>query len=506
MDALASLRRRYGKHVELPSRTHSILQKLFDEEGNPVPPFRKTVELTDVKLVWSTQDMIYVGLDPSPEGSHLLIPKEPEKFFKAKMAEIGVDDEELLATLTRLEEGLLKKVLNPSLSQENHVVSSLELPSDLLQAVLSHPNFEAQVNEWRELGLNPDSPRSSHLPVDTAFFPELRGDIKKSVELKGTLIRGDSLLALRALIPQNKGKVKAIYIDPPFNKDRERDFTYSVNYPNHMWLTMLENRLEIAKDILRDDGAIFVRCDHDGNMLVRLLMNTVFGEENFRNEIDIKRNQSLPKTSLKKLTEETENLLVYSKGEGFKFKRMFVPREAAWVDLGTRPADSRGKPIRIDGKEFYPPKGRRWAYSEAKVRELYNKGLVREVKGKLKILLDKRAVGTNWTDIPGYSTNPKWGLKTENSEILLKRVIESSTEPGDTVMDFFLGSGTTTAVAHKMGRSWIGVELGVHFSTVIMRRMKLVIAGDSSGVSKEAKWRGGGGFTYFKVALNDRRV
>jgi adenine-specific DNA-methyltransferase len=107
--------------------------------------------------------------------------------------------------------------------------------------------------------------------------------------------------------------------------------------------------------------------------------------------------------------------------------------------------------------------------------------------GKIKILLDKRKLGSNWTDIPGYSTVPVWGLQTENSEILLKRVIESTSNENDLVMDFFLGSGTTTAVAHKLGRKWIGVEMGEHFYTVVLPRMKKVLAYDKSGISKELR-------------------
>jgi adenine-specific DNA-methyltransferase len=216
-------------------------------------------------------------------------------------------------------------------------------------------------------------------------------------------------------------------------------------------------------------------------------MNEIFGKENFRNEIDIKRNQSLPKTGDVNLVEETENLFVFSKSEKFHFLNQLVERdEAEWVELGTRPSDAEINPPRvIEGKEFYPPKYRRWAYSQENLDEMYTKGRLKVENGKIKILLDKRKLGSNWTDIPGYSTVPIWGFKTENSEILLKRVIESTSNENDLVMDFFLGSGTTTAVAHKLRRKWIGIEMGEHFWTVIMPRMKKVLAYDKSGISKE---------------------
>ncbi|MEO0160149.1 MAG: site-specific DNA-methyltransferase, partial [candidate division WOR-3 bacterium] len=164
-----------------------------------------------------------------------------------------------------------------------------------------------------------------------------------------------------------------------------------------------------------------------------------------------------------------------------------IEREKSeWVDLGTRPSNLEINPPRIvEGKEFYPPKYRRWAYSQENIDEMYSKGRLKVENGRIKILLDKRKLGSNWTDIPGYSTVPIWGLKTENSEILLKRVIESTSNEGDLVMDFFLGSGTTTAVAHKLKRKWIGVEMGEHFWTVVLPRMKKVLYYDKSGISRE---------------------
>jgi hypothetical protein len=496
-----ALKRRYGDRAESLKGWEELLSKLFDQKGNPIPTLTRSIQVEDVRLSWLTEEMVYIGIGVYPgEVDYLLIPKNPTEFFQRKFAELGHEEPRLLSSLVELEEELLESTENPVMRMKGYVVSSTLLPRDVIHDVVSHPNFRKQEKEWREMGLSYNSLNDSPLPLDTSYFDDLL-ELKK-VEVDGILIKGDSYLSLKWLLNVGESDVKLTYIDPPFNKERERDFSYSVKYTNHIWLTMLENRISLAKRLLREDGVFFVRCDHDGNMLVRMLMDRVFGEDKFRNEIDIKRNQSLPKTSLRRLTEETENLLVYGMDE-FKFKRMFVPRNPSWVDLGTRPSEGeRGKPIRINGVEFYPPEKRRWAYSEDKVRELHSKGLVREVRGKLKILLDKRAVGTNWTDIPGYSTNPRWGLKTENSEVLLKRVIESSSDLGQKVMDFFLGSGTTVAVAHKMGRKWIGVELGDHFSSVVMRRMKMVLAGEKGGISKEQGWKGGGAFKYVHVSWN----
>lgn len=129
----------------------------------------------------------------------------------------------------------------------------------------------------------------------------------------------------------------------------------------------------------------------------------------------------------------------------------------------------------------------------------YKEGRIRfNDKGKVEILIDSKELNDNWTDIDGYSFS--WGFSTENAEILIMRVIEISSNKNDLILDFFLGSGTTTAVAHKLGRKWIGVEMGEHFYTVVLPRMKKVLAYDKSGISKEVKeYQGGGFFKYYEL-------
>ena len=170
------------------------------------------------------------------------------------------------------------------------------------------------------------------------------------------------------------------------------------------------------------------------------------------------------------------------------------------------------------GQKLLPPKGRHWMISQEKINELIKKGEIRINKNKTYIDLQGNVVkgepemlqaefkilDSNWTDIQSYSTT--WNFKTENSEILLKRVIESTSNEGDLVMDFFLGSGTTTAVAHKLKRKWIGIEIGEHFYTVALPRMKKVLAYDKSGISKERDVKekynennAGGFFKYYEL-------
>jgi adenine specific DNA methylase Mod len=435
--------------------------------------------------------------------------------------------------VSQFEDELVKIWNKPKFVKNSNYVITLdrlekfgEKGIEVIRKLLTHKNIEKQIEEWNELGIvdnnfsvedvikeNHLSDKYKFLPIDTKYFKDLELEILSLFDdldnaLDGWLIKSENYQALNTILPKFKEKVQTIYIDPPFNLESSDQLLYRTNYKDSTWATLLENRLRLAKDWLNEKGSIFVRCDYNGNWIVRCVMDEIFGKDNFRNEIDIKRNQSLPKTGDVNLVEETENLFVFSKSEKFHFLNQLVERdEAEWVELGTRPSDVEINPPRvIEGKEFYPPKYRRWAYSQENLDEMYAKGRLKVENGKIKILLDKRKLGSNWTDIPGYSTVPIWGLKTENSEILLKRVIESTSNESDFVMDFFSGSGTTIAVAHKLRRKWIGIEMGDHFYTVILPRMKRVLAYDKSGVSKEKDVKekyneknAGGFFKYYEL-------
>jgi len=169
--------------------------------------------------------------------------------------------------------------------------------------------------------------------------------------------------------------------------------------------------------------------------------------------------------------------------------------------------DSSGIPgprqVVIEGKVHYPPEGRHFSFPQRQVNEMYEQGRIRvnPKSGKPEYLVlpkDTSTLDTNWTDISGYSFG--WDFQTENSERLLERVIETTTNRGDFVADYFLGSSTTTSVAHKMGRKWLGIEMGEHFHSVILPRMKKVLAYDKSGISKGVKdYQGGGCFKYLEL-------
>jgi adenine specific DNA methylase Mod len=391
-----------------------------------------------------------------------------------------------------------------------------------------------------------------HLPIDTKYFKDLELEILSQFEdldksLDGWLIKSENYQALNTILPKFKEKVQTIYIDPPFNLDSSDQFLYRTNYKDANWATLLENRIRIAKEWLNEKGSIFVRCDYNGNWIVRNLLDDIF-ENNFVNEIDVGKTAGKKKTGLS-LAYTKDNILFYAKDlnlinetiketDRYLFYKEIISlldkqklenkekisdlllNSLFWLDLDHRPGERQTNKNRyLLGIEFQPPKGRHWIKSQEKLDELYQNGKAR-IKDKIKgtyyykkedipngidtsglviqVFLDTEIITDNWTDVNGYSQTHDF--QTENSEILLKRVIETGSNVGEFIYDFFLGSGTTTAVAHKLGRKWIGVEMGEHFYTVVLPRMKKVLAYDKSGISKEVKeYKGGGFFKYYEL-------
>ncbi|MCM8817110.1 MAG: site-specific DNA-methyltransferase, partial [Candidatus Omnitrophica bacterium] len=276
-------------------------------------------------------------------------------------------------------------------------------------------------------------------------------------------------------------------IDPPFNKEQDADYLYNVKYKDSTWASILENRIRLARDLLNDKGSIFVRCDYNGNWIVRPLMDGIFGKENFRNEIIIAKSKEFFKTMthIKKFSEETESLFLFSKTDSMKYNLIYRKKEKPSKYEPFLPVEDKNYQDyrEINGQIYYSPKGRKWGIKQEDIQKfLETKRLVFE-DGQWYIITYEEPLKDHWLDYQGYSRN--WSFQTENSEILLKRVIDSTSNEGDLVMDFFLGSGTTTAVAHKLGRKWIGVEMGEHFWSVVLPRMKQVLYYDKSGISKE---------------------
>jgi len=437
--------------------------------------------------------------------------------------------------ISQFEDELVKIWNKPKFVLNSNYVITLDRIADkdieLIEELIKHKNFENQEEEWKELGIIDEKFEKSqifenrldgkqlkkeyqHLPIDTKYFKDLELKILSLFDdldnsLDGWLIKSENYQALNTILPKFKEKVQTIYIDPPFNLDSSDQFLYRTNYKDANWATLLENRLRLAKDWINERGSIFVRCDYNGNWIVRYLMDDIF-DNNLKNEIAVKRTRTLKGESGRFHT-AWESLYFYGKSEDTLFngfRKLKPESEWKWVEMhlpGTR-KDEDLLYRNFFGKKIKAPKGRRWALSQEALDDAVAKGLVKmnEQTGMPKFLTKWETLGSNWTDISGYS--PTHGFTTENSEELLQRVIETTSNKNNLVFDFFLGSGTTTAVAHKLGRRWIGVEMGEHFYTVVLPRMKKVLFYDKSGISKEKdvqekynKENAGGFFKYYEL-------
>ncbi len=390
---------------------------------------------------------------------------------------------------------------------------------------------------------------------------------------KNMLIKGDNLLALKALVPDFQNSIKLIYIDPPFNTGAAFEF-YDDGLEHSIWLTMIRDRLDLLKKLLRKDGVIFVHIDNHEVGNLKVLMDEIFMPKNFVQMISEKRASPAGfKTINPGPLTVTDYILMYAKDKEYlNWKPQYIPvgydenYDLFIENKNDSPENWKLKKINdlnfekegISGWQEAKEKwGEEWKLirsSKAATFALKNadrvvsirdphkpsdaiknlleksknnrdkifvlkrnngkgdiyiinggslsfyKNKIREVDGRLsptELLTDL------WTDMNYAGIANEGGVQFKNSkkpEMLLKRIIEMSSEPGDWILDSFAGSGTTAAVAHKLNRNWIAIELGNHSVTHIIPRMKNVVSGeDQGGISKIIGWKGGGGFKYFEL-------
>ncbi|GAA3767203.1 site-specific DNA-methyltransferase [Terriglobus aquaticus] len=349
------------------------------------------------------------------------------------------------------------------------------------------------------------------------------------------LIFGDNLLALKALEQEFAGKVKCVFIDPPYNTGSA--FThYDDGVEHSIWLSLMRDRLESLRRLLAANGSIWISIDDNEAHYLKVLCDEVFGRECFVASIIWEKADS-PRNSARQFSSDHDYILVYSKNPDWTPQRLPRTEESDSI-YGNPDEDPRGVWLPGDpyankpyskglytmtgpsGRTFKPPPGRYWRVSEEKLRELDQDGRVwwgpkGEARPSIKrylaevsdlvprTLWHKQDVGSNRTSknemralFPGDES-----FTTPKPEKLLERLLLIATQAGDLVLDSFAGSGTTGAVAHKMRRRWIMVELGEHAHTHVIPRLKKVIDGeDSGGVTETTGWKGGGGFRYFHIA------
>jgi len=346
------------------------------------------------------------------------------------------------------------------------------------------------------------------------------------------LIFGDNLLALKALEQEYAGKVKCVFIDPPYNTGSAFEH-YDDGIEHSLWLSLIRERLEILRLLLSDKGSIWITIDDNESHYLKVLCDEVFGRSNFLSSC-IWNHSVQSKGYSGKFSVHHNYILVYQKSSNFQLNNLPRKEEhnknysnsdkdprGRW-----RPGDVRNSLVRKNlmynittptGKIIkHPPKG--WRFSQ----ETFEKELA---SGKIKFSEDEKRVIRKiyLADQSGRVPETLWSAKevgttreankeiksfiesdffdTPKPERLIERVLTLATNPGDLVLDSFLGSGTTAAVAHKMGRRWIGIELGEHCHTHCITRLQKVIDGeDPGGISKAVNWQGGGGFRYYRLA------
>jgi len=405
------------------------------------------------------------------------------------------------------------------------------------------------------------------------FTRDENGTIKENL-----IIKGNNLLALHTLKKEFAGKVKLIYIDPPYNTGND-SFAYNDNFNHSTWLTFMRNRLLVAKELLREDGVIFVQCDDNEQAFLKLLMNEVFGKSNYLQTISIKKataagfksinlcpittkeyififgkntnsdvalNKIYVKTSFvsdydtfinniaddyKKWNFESLNTIFYKSigvndwkeakmtiGLNWKlhrqsfisnfakenyngiisFKDLHKPSKGV-KDIMEVSKNDRDKVFEYsrEGENMYFKKGRSITFYRNKIKEINGEFVPSEILSDF------------WTDVKWDGIAKEGNVTMKNGkkpEKLLQRILELSTNIGDIVLDYHLGSGTTSAIAHKMNRQYIGIEQMDYIETVTIERLKKVIDGEQGGISKSVNWQGGGSFVYLELAKNNQNA
>ena len=348
------------------------------------------------------------------------------------------------------------------------------------------------------------------------------------------VIQGDNLDAVKALLPYYAGRVKCIFIDPPYNTKSAFEH-YDDNLEHSQWLAMMFPRLRLLRELLSEDGSIWVTIDDNEAHYLKVVMDEVFGRKNFVCNAIWQKKYS-PQNDAKWLSDNHDHILVFSKNKEI-WRPNLLPRSE---DMNARyknpdndprgvwkPADFSVKtysaandfPIKTpSGRIVNPPKSRCWVTSEDKFRELVSENRiwfgetgnnVPSVKKFLSEVKDGSVSMTIWLyqDV-GHNQDAKKEVKdfnetevfgTPKPEKLMQRIITLATNENDIILDSFLGSGTTAAVAHKMGRRYIGIEMGEHAVTHCVPRLRKVIEGEQGGISEAVGWKGGGGFRFYRL-------
>lgn len=384
-----------------------------------------------------------------------------------------------------------------------------------------------------------DRPRlEPRILIEEPEFSYLAETRREGDHFDNWLIHGDNLLALKALEtdPNVRGKVKCIFIDPPYNTGSAFEH-YDDGIEHSMWLSLMRDRLVLLRELMSEEAAIWISLDDNESHYLRVLCDEIFGRKNFVSNV-IWQKKFSPANDAKYIDANHDHILVYAKSIS-ALSLNLLPRTAEMDgrykndDNDPRGPWTAGDALRREyreyayyeittpsGRKVVPPPGTSWRFNKEDLPRLIEEGKiwfgkdgngVPRIKRFLKDVKQGVVPQTIWPHTEVGNTQeakkevialkPDDIFDTPKPERLIKRVLEIATNPGDLVLDSFAGSGTTGAVAHKMGRRWIMVELGEHAKTHIVPRMQKVIDGtDKGGVTEVVNWQGGGGYRFFKLA------
>lgn len=351
------------------------------------------------------------------------------------------------------------------------------------------------------------------------------------------LIHGDNLLALKALEQDFTGKVKCIYIDPPYNTGNAFEH-YDDGLEHSIWLSLMRDRLEILKNLLSDDGSIWISLDDNEQAYCKVLCDEIFGRQNFVCNVIWQKKYS-PANDAKWLSDNHDFIIVYAKNKNI-WRPNLLPRteqqnkyykyndndgRGAWrSDNVLVKTFSKSGVFAIQnpntGKDYFPPEGSCYRFNAETAKKMLSEnrfyfgkdGLgAPQMKRYLSEVKQGMTALTIWGyEEVGHNQDAKLEVKAFNSEDvfgtpkpekLIERILTLGSNKGNLVLDSFLGSGTTAAVAHKMGRRWIGIEMGDHIYSHCLPRLTKVINGeDAGGITKAVNWKKGGGFKFYELA------
>ncbi|TPH76833.1 site-specific DNA-methyltransferase [Helicobacter pylori] len=322
------------------------------------------------------------------------------------------------------------------------------------------------------------------------------GDLESALKDKNTnyLIKGNNLIALHSLKKKFAKQVKCIYIDPPYNTGND-SFNYNDNFNHSSWLVFMKNRLEVAREFLSDDGSIYINLDYNEVHYCKVLMDEIFKRENFRSEI-IWRMGFLSgyKTAAKKYIRNHDTILFYSKSDNYLFNKTYIENKDFLQLLTKNEVQNAFKKFSFPQEKVddfltfinHENRGEKYPLEDTWNSNKWDK-------------LNSIAIDSSVSRVDETIAIDDENFKGQKPESLIQRILEVSTNENDLVLDFFAGSGTTCAVAHKMKRRYIGIEQMDYIETITKERLKKVIEGEQGGISKKCGFKGGGSFVYAEL-------